>query len=193
MRVLRDNRDSVMAMLEAFVYDPLISWRLLTRRENETALDSSVPLSRGVGKLLYSLWYNKRLILNTDYRVQQELKNTTERDYVNLNEIDIHLSLNWLLRNFCFSLRSYRPHFISDLLSRRSCLHAFILPITPELSSPPFFPPPLLSSLCFFFTQSTFSPYFVYPQKKSGHIFSHHNYSHYNHSHHNHSQYDFFF
>lgn len=29
MRVLRDNRDSVMAMLEAFVYDPLISWRLL--------------------------------------------------------------------------------------------------------------------------------------------------------------------
>ena len=51
MRVLRDNRDSVMAMLEAFVYDPLISWRLLTRRENETALDASVPLSRGaVGK-----------------------------------------------------------------------------------------------------------------------------------------------
>ena len=50
MRVLRDNRDSVMAMLEAFVYDPLISWRLLTRRENETALDSSVPLSRAVGK-----------------------------------------------------------------------------------------------------------------------------------------------
>jgi FKBP12-rapamycin complex-associated protein len=46
MRVLRDNRDSVMAMLEAFVYDPLISWRLLTRRENETALDSTVPLSR---------------------------------------------------------------------------------------------------------------------------------------------------
>ena len=29
MNVLRDNKDSVMAMLEAFVYDPLISWRLL--------------------------------------------------------------------------------------------------------------------------------------------------------------------
>lgn len=29
MRVLRENRDSVMAMLEAFVHDPLISWRLL--------------------------------------------------------------------------------------------------------------------------------------------------------------------
>jgi FKBP12-rapamycin complex-associated protein len=35
MRVLRDNRDSVMAMLEAFVYDPLISWRLLGDDEEE--------------------------------------------------------------------------------------------------------------------------------------------------------------
>lgn len=33
MSVLRENRDSVMAMLEAFVYDPLISWRLLTNQE----------------------------------------------------------------------------------------------------------------------------------------------------------------
>jgi len=29
MRVLREHRPSVMAMLEAFVYDPLINWRLL--------------------------------------------------------------------------------------------------------------------------------------------------------------------
>lgn len=29
MRVLRGNRESVMAVLEAFVYDPLINWRLL--------------------------------------------------------------------------------------------------------------------------------------------------------------------
>ncbi len=34
MRVLRENRDSVMAMLEAFVYDPLISWRLLADGNN---------------------------------------------------------------------------------------------------------------------------------------------------------------
>ncbi|KAF9162608.1 phosphatidylinositol kinase- protein kinase tor1 [Actinomortierella ambigua] len=30
MRVLRDNKDSLMAVLEAFVYDPLINWRILT-------------------------------------------------------------------------------------------------------------------------------------------------------------------
>lgn len=30
MRVLRENRESLMAVLEAFVYDPLLNWRLLT-------------------------------------------------------------------------------------------------------------------------------------------------------------------
>jgi len=30
MRVLRDNRESLLAVLEALVYDPLISWRLQT-------------------------------------------------------------------------------------------------------------------------------------------------------------------
>lgn len=29
MRVLRDNKESIMAVLEAFVHDPLINWRLI--------------------------------------------------------------------------------------------------------------------------------------------------------------------
>lgn len=29
MRVLRDNKEGLMAVLEAFVYDPLINWRLM--------------------------------------------------------------------------------------------------------------------------------------------------------------------
>jgi phosphatidylinositol kinase/protein kinase (PI-3 family) len=33
MRVLRSNKDSLMAMLEAFVYDPLISWGLLIEKK----------------------------------------------------------------------------------------------------------------------------------------------------------------
>jgi hypothetical protein len=36
IRVLRDNKDSLMAMLEAFVYDPLISWRLLGKDIDRT-------------------------------------------------------------------------------------------------------------------------------------------------------------
>ena len=29
MMVLRENKDSLMAVLEAFVYDPLLNWRLM--------------------------------------------------------------------------------------------------------------------------------------------------------------------
>lgn len=32
MRVLRDNQDPISAMMEAFVYDPLIAWRLLNTK-----------------------------------------------------------------------------------------------------------------------------------------------------------------
>lgn len=39
MKVLRESKDSLMAMLEAFVYDPLISWRLLNNNvDGETRL-----------------------------------------------------------------------------------------------------------------------------------------------------------
>jgi FKBP12-rapamycin complex-associated protein len=37
MSVLRENRDSLMAVLEAFVYDPLINWRLLTTNQVDTS------------------------------------------------------------------------------------------------------------------------------------------------------------
>ena len=39
MRVLRSNKESVMAMLEAFVHDPLINWRLLNTAD--TPADSA--------------------------------------------------------------------------------------------------------------------------------------------------------
>ena len=38
MKVLRDNKDSLMAVLEAFVYDPLINWRLM-----QTDVDTRPP------------------------------------------------------------------------------------------------------------------------------------------------------
>ena len=43
MGVLRHNRHSVMAMLEAFVYDPLINWRLLVAPELEEARAPVAP------------------------------------------------------------------------------------------------------------------------------------------------------
>jgi len=35
MSVLRENKESLMAVLEAFVYDPLINWRLLQATEGK--------------------------------------------------------------------------------------------------------------------------------------------------------------
>ncbi|KAL0577906.1 phosphatidylinositol kinase-related protein kinase tor1, partial [Marasmius crinis-equi] len=39
MKVLRDNKESLLAVLEAFVYDPLISWRLMQTNENKRIED----------------------------------------------------------------------------------------------------------------------------------------------------------
>jgi len=47
MRVLREHRPSVMAMLEAFVYDPLINWRLL-----ESTAVKALPPSIAEGSLI---------------------------------------------------------------------------------------------------------------------------------------------
>lgn len=45
MRVLRTNKDSVMAMLEAFVHDPLINWRLLNAGGEAGTGDALTPAS----------------------------------------------------------------------------------------------------------------------------------------------------
>lgn len=53
MSVLRHNKDSLMAVLEAFVYDPLLNWRLMdsapkAKRSKQTA-DSSMSWSTQEG------------------------------------------------------------------------------------------------------------------------------------------------
>lgn len=42
MHMLHNNRDSVMAMLEAFVHDPLINWRLLHTAGTATGVEANV-------------------------------------------------------------------------------------------------------------------------------------------------------
>jgi len=45
MRVLRDNKESLMAVLEAFVYDPLINWRLMpTKGDTRRPPGERVPV-----------------------------------------------------------------------------------------------------------------------------------------------------
>ncbi len=48
MRVLRTNKESVTAMLEAFVHDPLINWRLLNTADTTTAAAAAANAAGGV-------------------------------------------------------------------------------------------------------------------------------------------------
>jgi FKBP12-rapamycin complex-associated protein len=38
MRALREHKDSVLAVLEAFVYDPLLNWRLMDSGEYRVSM-----------------------------------------------------------------------------------------------------------------------------------------------------------
>ena len=44
MRVLRDNKESLMAVLEAFVYDPLINWKLARKDRARAKLPDATGL-----------------------------------------------------------------------------------------------------------------------------------------------------
>ena len=46
MGMIRNNKDSVLAMLEAFVHDPLINWRLLVRPSQDEVAGRSRSVSR---------------------------------------------------------------------------------------------------------------------------------------------------
>ncbi|KAI8813143.1 armadillo-type protein [Cladochytrium replicatum] len=51
MRVLRENKESLMAVLEAFVYDPLINWRLLTNASPKGGGDPKQPRTKIDGEM----------------------------------------------------------------------------------------------------------------------------------------------
>lgn len=60
MKVLRDNRDSLMAILEAFVYDPLLNWRFFNESECQDSIfeeakeeEYILNRSRKLTKMLY--------------------------------------------------------------------------------------------------------------------------------------------
>lgn len=61
MRVLRENKESLMAVLEAFVYDPLINWRILTtsprQRKSSFLFAIFCPYFMPSGRFLTLLFY----------------------------------------------------------------------------------------------------------------------------------------
>lgn len=50
MEVLRENRESLMAVLEAFVYDPLIAWRLTATNQPGGRVNEGAEVDDGYAK-----------------------------------------------------------------------------------------------------------------------------------------------
>lgn len=76
MEVLREHRDSVMAVLEAFVYDPLLNWRLMDSKRS--SVDRSTfrlvlqSFSKGTqmsDKLQVADWNNHGRISENNYEL----------------------------------------------------------------------------------------------------------------------------
>lgn len=61
MKVLRSNKDSVMAVLEAFVYDPLLNWWLMEGKSKH----HFNPFALKTAELLIFILYNVCLQLKS--------------------------------------------------------------------------------------------------------------------------------
>ncbi|KAF9081161.1 phosphatidylinositol kinase- protein kinase tor1, partial [Mortierella sp. GBA35] len=72
MRVLRENKESVMAVLETFVHDPLINWRILHTSPRQQA---AVAQSRNATAAHESFPKDQRRSLRRPLPSEQELVN----------------------------------------------------------------------------------------------------------------------
>jgi FKBP12-rapamycin complex-associated protein len=70
MEVLRDNRESLMAVLEAFVYDPLIAWRLTATNQPGGRVNAEQDVDEAVARQRKSK-ANETEILNGKCGVRQ--------------------------------------------------------------------------------------------------------------------------
>ncbi|KAI8620292.1 armadillo-type protein [Chytriomyces sp. MP71] len=80
MRVLRENKDSLMAVLEAFVHDPLINWRLLTNPS--PSKDNKSPVKKlDIETMTTDLYGTSKR-----HRTSNEIDMPTEEDAANRPE-----------------------------------------------------------------------------------------------------------
>lgn len=92
MRVLRDNKDSVMAVLEAFVYDPLINWRLMANLSpkqdkpirKQSVVEPGLPLEDVASAKPYS---SSRRVLKSESEVPSD--DPTKVDVLNSRAVAV--------------------------------------------------------------------------------------------------------
>lgn len=98
MRVMRQNKDSLLAILEAFVYDPLLSFRLLNLKEliakkkgenkevNEKQKEAQ-PQSKAAGGQSLAANYLDDLKTKTSNEIRQSIVEATIEKYRNLGDL----------------------------------------------------------------------------------------------------------
>jgi len=108
MRVLRENKDSLMAVLEAFVYDPLINWRLIT--------NPSPKLDNKPAQNKRSDDDNRNYNGNRKQRNENDLVNNEEADkveYLNPRAVQIVNRIQNKLTG-----RDFKPNNVLDVRSQ---------------------------------------------------------------------------
>jgi FKBP12-rapamycin complex-associated protein len=78
MEVLRENRESLMAVLEAFVYDPLIAWRLTATNQPGGRVNAEQDVDEAVARQRKSK-ANETEILNGECSRQSSADNCRRR------------------------------------------------------------------------------------------------------------------
>ncbi|KAG5519205.1 hypothetical protein PMAC_002293 [Pneumocystis sp. 'macacae'] len=106
MRVLRDNKESLMAVLEAFVYDPLVNWKLINTNSNlivhKNEENDSTKTSKNQSQKNESTWkaqYRPEILNQSAINVLNRVSNKlTGRDFKPNQELDIPSQVNRLIQ-----------------------------------------------------------------------------------------------
>jgi serine/threonine-protein kinase mTOR len=108
MNVLRENKDSLMAMLEAFVHDPLLSWKIVGDKTGNEDEDKS--------KLDDSFEYINNRALEVIERISNKL---TGRDFDINNQLGVEEQVNNLINQATSNVnlsQCYVVYFIFNFL-----------------------------------------------------------------------------
>ena len=124
MTVLRDNKDSLMAMLEAFVYDPLINWRLFGEEKIKKISDSNEMIKSPRGSSYrdkkklhideYVENYQNKKALSIIERIENKL---TGKDFENEVPLDVSEQVNKLIE--MATSTAYNSKICKKTFSRR--------------------------------------------------------------------------
>ncbi|KAI4197438.1 MAG: hypothetical protein LQ350_005931 [Teloschistes chrysophthalmus] len=113
MRVIRDNKESLMAVLEAFIHDPLMNWRLGSRESPEPSFPSarrqSTGNAAGAGDDADENREDKNArAVQVLARVKEKL---TGRDFHNREELDVEDQVQKLIHQ-ATSVENLCQHYI---------------------------------------------------------------------------------